>query len=64
MSSSNNDYLCQDTNRDEIVKKLQINETWRASDASKSRNAIGSSNANPMTQVEIARYLAKNRIKR
>ena len=66
MSSSNDNYLCQHTDRDEIINKLQNTESWRASTGCtpNRRNLIGASNANPMTQVEIARYLAKNRIKR
>lgn len=65
-NNSNNNYLCQHTNRDEIISKLQNKESWRESTGCtpNRRNLIGASNAHPMSQVEIARYLANNRIKR
>ena len=55
--------LCQETDRNKIVNRLQ-NKNEDGTEKSKRLQAIGKSNRHIMSQREITKFLARNRLKR
>ena len=55
--------LCQETDRIKIVNRLQ-NKNEDGTEKSKRMQAIGKSNRHIMSQREIIKFLARNRLKR